>query len=85
MTVNELMKNHGIECFSGVHDSYGCLAADVEVMNKVIREQWQKMFERPLLAGFRDEVEKDTGLSLPQLPAYGELVLMLDKARYFFN
>ena len=54
-------------------------------MNKVIREQWQKMFERPLLAGFRDEVEKDTGLSLPQLPAYGELVLMLDKARYFFN
>ena len=85
MTVNDLMKNHGIECFSGVHDSYGCLAADVEVMNKVIREQWQKMFERPLLAGFRDEVEKDTGLSLPQLPAYGELVLMLDKARYFFN
>ena len=84
-TINAFMSVRGIDCFSAVHDSYGCLAQDVSLMNGVLREQWQKMFSSPLLERFRDEVETDTGLSLPALPAYGSLDLDLTRSKYFFN
>ena len=85
MTTNSLMKDHDVECFSAVHDSYGCLAADVDKMYAVTREQWQAVFDQPLLDIFKAEVEEDTGLSLPELPAYGDLDLNLANAKYFFN
>ena len=85
MTATSLMKDHYVECFSAVHDSYGCLAADVDKMYAVTREQWQAVFDQPLLDTFKAEVEEDTGLSLPALPSYGDLDLNLANAKYFFN
>ena len=83
-TINAFMGD-GAECFSAVHDSYGCLAADVAKMYVTIRREWQDIFDQPLLEIFKDEVEEDTGLSLPSLPAYGTLDLDLSDAKYFFN
>ena len=85
MTATKLMKEHDVECFSAVHDSYGCLAADIDTMYLVTRQEWQKIFDQPLLDTFKGEVEEDTGLSLPALPAYGNLDLNLADAKYFFN
>ena len=84
-TINSFMGEHEIDSFSAVHDSYGCLAQDVGLMNTVLREQWQSMFMQPLLETFREDVMKDTGLSLPALPAYGSLDLDLPSSKYFFN
>ena len=84
-TTNAFLSRTGIECLSAVHDSYGCLAADVAWMYVTIRDEWQDMFMEPLLERFKAEVEEDTGLALPSLPAYGDLVLNLPDAKYFFN
>ena len=54
-------------------------------MYLVTRQEWQKIFDQPLLDTFKGEVEEDTGLSLPALPAYGNLDLNLADAKYFFN
>lgn len=84
-TANAFMGLKDVDCFSAVHDSYGCLAADVNKMSDTIRKEWQDMFNEPLLEIFKQEVEEDTGLSLPELPAYGDLDLCLEDAKYFFN
>ena len=84
-TTNALFQHPGFECFTAVHDSYGCLASDVCLMSQVLREQWQEMFEQPILTNFKEEIETDTGIVMPDLPAYGKLDIDLTNANYFFN
>jgi len=79
------MQLAGVDCMTAVHDSYGTLAADVCLMSRLLREAWQEMMEQPIMENFKNELEQDTGLSLPALPERGGLDLDLAKANYFFN
>ncbi|CAG8530136.1 4387_t:CDS:10, partial [Acaulospora morrowiae] len=52
--------------FASVHDSYWTHACDVEVMNEVIREQFIKLHEQPIMENLRNEfLERYKGYKVP--------------------
>lgn len=69
-----------------VHDSYGVHAQHVPLMNKLIREEFLKMYKQPILERFIDEQMDRTGLDLPRFEKYGNLDIdrVLD-SEYFFS
>lgn len=77
---------YGIQSFAFVHDSFACLAADVEDLNLALRETFVEMYEEndPLL-DFKLSNENDK-IKLPELPPVGGLNLeeVLD-SEYFFS
>ena len=88
-TVNIALDN-GIENFCNVHDSFGTTAADVEVLNKSLREAFIQMFtDNDILANFRDDVLKqlpeEYKTKLPEVPQKGDLdINELRKSEFFF-
>ena len=66
-----------IENFCNVHDSFGTTAADVEVLNKGLREAFIQMFTGDILANFRDDVlrqlPEEYKTKLPEVPQKGDL------------
>jgi len=89
MFVN-LGKANGIDHFALVHDSYGTVAADVEMMSACLKKAFVQLYtERDPLAEFRvdimsmlsDEAEKE----LPELPEKGTLdVTLVEESDFFF-
>jgi DNA-directed RNA polymerase len=47
-------KEHGLS-FAAVHDSYWTHACDVDTMNEVLREQFIKLHQQPLMENLRNE------------------------------
>jgi DNA-directed RNA polymerase len=47
-------KEHGLD-FAVAHDSYWTHACDVDIMNKVLREQFIKLHQQPLMENLRNE------------------------------
>jgi DNA-directed RNA polymerase len=47
-------KEHGLN-FAAIHDSFWTHACDIDTMNKVIREQFIKLHEQPLMENLRNE------------------------------
>ncbi len=80
----------GVESFCMVHDSFGVLAADTQVMRQCTRESFRRMYEeRDVMTLFRDEIAEqllpDNRERIPTLPAKGSLDLSLVlQAEYFF-
>ena len=88
-TVNIALEN-GIENFCNVHDSFGTTAADVEVLNKSLREAFIQMFtDNDILANFRDDVlrqlPEEYKTKLPEVPQKGDLdINELRNSEFFF-
>ena len=69
------------------HDSFWCHAAHVDTMRDVLRDQFVRLYSRPVLEELRDSTAaRFPGLELPPLPARGELDLnLVREAKYFFS
>ena len=84
LTVNRL-HSHGLRHFAMVHDSFGVQAADVDLLNRVLREEFVGMYSELVMSNFFMEVLKSSPVGLPSLPAPGTLDIrqVLDSP-YFF-
>ncbi|GLI69889.1 hypothetical protein VaNZ11_014606 [Volvox africanus] len=77
--------------FAAVHDSFWTHAADVEDMNRIIRDTFVELHSRPLLQELYQEVStnqlyKSAGSPLPPLPPTGNLDLEpIQDSLYFFS
>jgi DNA-directed RNA polymerase len=81
-------KKAGIS-FASVHDSFWTHAADVDTMNHAIRQEFHKMYDKPILKRLRDSLVFSLGVDgnkIPPLPQQGDLNLkcVLDSP-YFFD
>ena len=88
MFVNVAVAN-GVTSFALIHDSYGTVAADVEMMSACLKKAFVQLYtERDPLAEFRVDVAgmlSDEALAqLPQLPEKGDLDLSLVEQSDFF-
>lgn len=86
MTVNRAAAA-GLQHFACIHDDYGVHAADTEDFHRHIREAFIELHsEHDLLAEFKDELEQQTGINLPDLPGKGCLDIEgVREARFFFG
>ena len=81
-------RNAGIT-FASVHDSFWTHAADTDIMNTFIREEFYSMYQEPILERLRDSLVMSLGSEghkIPPLPKQGTLDLkcVLDSP-YFFD
>lgn len=86
MTVNAARKE-GIVDIACIHDDYGTHAADTDRFQKIIREQFVKLYsEHDPLNDFKKEQEEAHGVELPYAPAKGSLDLTaVTRSPYFFG
>jgi len=65
----------GVHQFAMIHDSYGALAPDVDVLMASARRVFTDIFTVDLLARFKTEIEKQLPINtlLPDIPSYGTL------------
>jgi DNA-directed RNA polymerase len=86
LTVCELYAK-GLRDFAMVHDSYAVHAADVDVMNQVLREQFIRVHTEFTLAKFAARLREEApGIPIPDPPELGTLDLAdVFKADYFFS
>jgi DNA-directed RNA polymerase len=85
LTVNRLYAE-GIRHFAMVHDSYGVHACDVDLLNRVLREEFVRIYSEPVLQNFIEQQRKaHPGLSLPDPPKTGDLdIRQVLSSTYFF-
>lgn len=77
----------GLKNLATVHDCYGSLAEDGDVLAKELRIAWAEMFRRnDVVADLRKEIEALVGGPLPDPPSYGTMdpSLLIDSS-YFFS
>ena len=84
-TINRLYAE-GIRHFAMVHDSYGVHACDVDLLNRVLREEFVRIYSEPVLQNFLDQQRKaHPGISLPDPPQTGDLdIQQVLASPYFF-
>lgn len=76
-----LAYNAGIDSITCIHDAYGTVAADVDMLNACIREAFIWTYQHPVLENFRSDCaailddDINTLLALPSVPAMGNLKL----------
>lgn len=73
--------------FAGVHDSYWTHACDVDEMNRILREKFVELYEKPILEDLLESFQQSfPTLTFPPLPERGEFDLTeVLKSPYFFN
>ena len=73
--------------FTSVHDSFWTHAADVDTMSRVLREQFVRLYEEPILEQFRESlVLRYSMVKFPEVPAKGKLdIKKVMDAPYFFS
>ena len=76
----------GLRHFAMVHDSYGVHACDVDLLNRVLREEFVRIYSEPVLQNFLDQQRKaHPGISLPDPPQTGDLdIQQVLSSPYFF-
>jgi DNA-directed RNA polymerase, mitochondrial len=84
LTVNRL-HSYGLRHFAMVHDSFGVHASDVDLLNRVLREEFVGMYSEPVMSNFFMELLKSSPVALPSLPEPGTLDIrqVLDSAYCF--
>jgi DNA-directed RNA polymerase len=84
-TINRLHAE-GIHHFAMVHDSYGVHACDVDLLNRVLREEFVRIYSEPVLQNFLDQQRKaHPEIELPDPPQTGGLdVQQVLSSPYFF-
>jgi DNA-directed RNA polymerase len=85
MTLNRLYAE-GLRHFAMVHDSYGVHACDVELLNRILREEFVKIYSEPVLQNFLEQQRRaHPGLKLPDPPKRGNLdIRQVLESPYFF-
>jgi DNA-directed RNA polymerase len=85
LTTNRLYAE-GLRHFAMVHDSFGVHAADIDLLNRVLREEFVGMYSEPVLQNFIDGQRKaNPGVDLPDPPAVGDLdIRQVLVSPYFF-
>ena len=74
-----------IEDFCMIHDSFGCHPNQVDNMVVCIREEFLKIHSENQLQKFKEEIENQLGVQLPQIPERGDLDLSgVLESKYFF-
>lgn len=81
-----IAKDHGIRNFTTIHDSYGTLAADMNLLVAIIPEAFAQIHEDPQLERFLEDCKSLTvAKSWPKIPKYGKLNLNeIKESDYFF-
>tara|TARA_R110002012_G_scaffold185500_2_gene352071 strand:- start:629 stop:3070 length:2442 start_codon:yes stop_codon:yes gene_type:complete len=75
----------GIKSFSMIHDSFGCHAPYVSTMRTCIKEEFYEMHQWNLLERFREDVQEQLGVLLPDVPVRGTFDLSsVLQSDYFF-
>jgi DNA-directed RNA polymerase len=76
----------GLRHFAMVHDSYGVHACDVDLLNRVLREEFVGMYSEPVLQRFIDELRRgNPDVHLPDPPAPRTLdIRQVLSSLYFF-
>jgi len=75
----------GLRSYSMIHDSYGTHAADMDTMNRCLREEFVKMYEGFSLARLHRGWQLELGIELPEPPTPGSLDLtQVIQSPYFF-
>ena len=73
LTVNRLLAE-GIHHFAMVHDSFGVHATDIDCLNRVLREEFVRIYSEPVLPNFfKEQWEAHPDVDLPALPPPGNL------------
>jgi DNA-directed RNA polymerase len=85
LTINRLYAA-GIRHFAMVHDSYGVHACDVDLLNRILREEFVRIYSEPVLQNFIEQQRKaHPGISLPDPPKTGDLnIRQVIESPYFF-
>lgn len=81
------MKQEGVRDMAFVHDSFGCHAGNVDLLNHHIREQFVGMYDGPALDRWRHSVIEHAGITdVPALPTIGNLdVSCVRESEFFFS
>jgi len=74
----------GITHFAMIHDCYGTHAADVSLLNVVLREEFIKMYSGNVLEQFKAQVEAQLGVTVPDPPELGSFDIRLVRDSEFF-
>jgi DNA-directed RNA polymerase len=84
-TVNRLYAE-GLRHFAMVHDSYGVHACDVDLLHRVLREEFVRIYSEPVLQNFLNEQRAAYPyIELPDAPQTGNLdIRQVLESRYFF-
>ena len=85
LTVNALVAA-GIHHFMMVHDSYGVHACDIDLLNRVLREEFVRIYSEPVLQNFLNEQRAaHPDINLPEIPPAGTLdIRQVLSSPYFF-
>jgi len=83
LTVNAA-REQGMTSFSTVHDSYGCLAADMPSLSKVLRREFVRMYvENDPLGSLYESYKHIEGVVPPPLPGTLDISQVIESP-YFF-
>jgi DNA-directed RNA polymerase len=76
----------GLSHFAMVHDSFGVHAADIDCLNRTLREEFVRIYSEPVLQNFLNEQKAaHPDLCLPELPQTGNLdIREVISSPYFF-
>jgi len=81
-------KELGVDNFSMIHDSFGCVASDSHLMGKALREAFCEIYQKDVLKNFADEMyamlSEKNQKKFPKMPKKGDLNLDLVKQSVFF-
>jgi DNA-directed RNA polymerase len=85
LTVHRL-QGEGIHHFAMVHDSFGVHATDIDHLNRVLREEFVRIYSEPVMQNYFKEVWKaNPGIHLAALPCPGNLdIRQVLSSEYFF-
>ena len=71
-----------------IHDSFGCVAPDVDMLSEAIREAFCEIYENDVLANWAMEMRQMLSYKnmkkFPNIPVRGNLDLALVKQSVFF-
>jgi DNA-directed RNA polymerase, mitochondrial len=86
LTINRLAAE-GLCHFAMVHDSFGVHACDVDLLQRVLREEFVRIYSEPILRKFLDEQRQaHPDLDFPEPPEAGDLdIRQVIGSPYFFS
>jgi DNA-directed RNA polymerase len=85
LTVNRLHAE-GLRHFAMVHDSYGVHACDIDLLHRILREEFVRIYSEPVLLKFlAEQRQANPGIDLPEPPPAGNLdIRRVLESPYFF-
>ena len=85
LTINRLYAE-GLRHFAMVHDSFGVHACDIDLLHRVLREEFVRIYSEPVLRKFLEEQRQASpDLDLPEPPQAGDLdIRQVIESPYFF-